>query len=70
MQSRSILHSASANLNESMFYYLIYLKMNFEVEKKQINLLNLHPILVFAMANLYQIILEKRWSDGESWPDE
>ena len=37
MQSRSILHSVSAYLNKDMFYYLIYLKVNFEVEKKKTN---------------------------------
>ena len=38
--------------------------------QKQISLVNLHPTLFLrCVVNLDPIILEKRWIDGESWPN-
>ena len=52
-----------------LFYYFLYLKVNLDMEKKQISLVNLNQ-LYFAVVNLDPIILEKRWIDGESWPND
>ena len=51
-----------------LFYYFLYLKVNLNLEK--INQLGeSSPNFIFAVVNLDSIILEKRWIDGESWPN-
>ena len=48
-------------LNERAFYcfhYFLCLKVNLDLEKR-ISLVNLHPI-----------VTGKRWTDGESWPND
>ena len=41
----------------------------FRWDKKQISL-NLHPTLFSRCVNLDPIVMEKRWADGESWPND
>ena len=43
--------------------------MNLEVEKTN-HLGESSPNFIFAVVNLDPIILEKRWIDGESWPEK
>ena len=51
-----------------MFYYFIYLKVNLDLGR--INQIGKYsPNFIFKTVNLYQIVLEKRWTDRESWPD-
>ena len=52
-----------------LFYYFVYLKVNFDQEKKN-QLGESSPNFIFMAANLYPIILEKRWTFGESWPKD
>ena len=52
-----------------LFYYFLCLKVNLDLEK--INQLGeSSPNFIFAVVNLGAIILEKRWIDGESWPND
>ena len=49
------------------FYYFVYLKVNLDL--KLMNQLGESlPNFIFAVVNLDLIVLEKRWTDGESWP--
>ena len=51
------------------FYYFVYFKVNLDL--KWINQRGeSSPKLIFAMVNLDPIVLEKRWTDGESWPND
>ena len=51
-----------------LFYYFICFKANLDLEKTY-QLGESSPNLIFAVVNLDPIILEKRWIDGESWPN-
>ena len=51
-----------------LFYYFLCLKANLDLEKTN-QLDESSPNFVFAVVNLDPIILEKRWIDGESWPN-
>ena len=51
-----------------LFYYFLCLKVNLDLEKtNQLGESSLN--FIFAVVNLDPIILEKRWIDGESWPN-
>ena len=52
-----------------LFYYFIYFKVNLDLEKTN-QLGESSPNFIFAVVNLDPIILEKRWIDGESWPND
>ena len=58
-------------LKERAFYCFnyLYLKVNLDVEKTN-QLGESSPNLIFAVVNLDPVILEKRWIDGESWPND
>ena len=43
--------------------------MNLDLEKAN-QLSESTPKFIFAVVNLDPIILEKRWIDGESWPND
>ena len=51
-----------------LFYYLLCLKVNLDLEKTN-QLGESSPNFIFTVVNLDPIILEKRWIDGESWPN-
>ena len=51
-----------------LFYYFLCLKANLGLEKTN-QLGESSPNFIFAVVNLDSIILEKRWIDGESWPN-
>ena len=51
-----------------LFYYCAYLKVNLDLEKTN-QLGESSPNLIFATVNLDPIVIEKRWTDGESWPN-
>ena len=58
-------------LNEQAFYcfiILFYLKVNLDLEKTN-QLGKSSPIFIFTAVNLDPIVIEKRWTDGESWPN-
>ena len=52
-----------------LFYYFLFLKANLDLEKTN-QLGESSPNFIFAVVNLDPIILEKRWIDGESWPND
>ena len=52
-----------------LFYYFLCLKANLDLEKTN-QLDESSPNFIFAVVNLDPIILEKRWIDGESWPND
>ena len=52
-----------------LFYYILYLKVNLDIEKTN-RLGESSPNFIFAAMNLGPIILEKRWINGESWPND
>ena len=52
-----------------LFYYFLCLKANLGLEKTN-QLGESSPNFIFAVVNLDPIILEKRWIDGESWPND
>ena len=52
-----------------LFYYFLCLKVNLALEKTN-QLGESSPNFIFAVVNLDTIILEKRWIDGESWPND
>ena len=52
-----------------LFYYFLCLKANLDLEKSN-PLGESSPNFIFAVVNLDPIILEKRWIDGESWPND
>ena len=53
-----------------LFYYFLYFKVNLDLEETN----QLGEFLIFnfnfAVVNLDPIIFEKRWIDGESWPND
>ena len=51
-----------------LFYYFLYFKVNLDLEKTN-HLGESSPNFIFAVVNLDPIILEMRWIDGESWPN-
>ena len=51
-----------------LFYHFLCLKANRDLEKTN-QLGESSPNFIFAVVNLDSIILEKRWIDGESWPN-
>ena len=52
-----------------LLYYFLYFKVNLDLEKTN-NLGESSPNFIFAVVNLDPIILENRWIDGESWPND
>ena len=52
-----------------LFNYFLCLKANLDLEKTN-QLGESSPNFIFAVVNLDPIILEKRWIDGESWPND
>ena len=52
-----------------LFYYFLCLKANLDLEKTNQFDESL-PNFIFAVVNLDLIILEKRWINGESWPND
>ena len=52
-----------------LFYYFLCLKANLDLEKTN-QLGESSPNFIFAVVNLDLIILEKWWTDGESWPND
>ena len=52
-----------------LFYYFVYFKVNLDQEKTN-QLGESSPNLIFVAVNLDPIVLEKRWTDGESWPND
>ena len=52
-----------------LFYHFVYLKENFDLEKTN-QLGESSPNFIFAAVNLDLIIIEKRWTDGESWDND
>ena len=51
-----------------LFYYFLCLKANCDLEKTN-QLSESSPNFIFTLVNLDPIIWEKRWIDGESWPN-
>ena len=51
-----------------LFCYFLYFKVNLHLEKTN-QLGKSSPNFIFAVVNLDPIILEMRWIDGESWPN-
>ena len=51
-----------------LFYYFLCLKANRDLEKTN-QLGESSPNFIFKVVNLDPIIWEKRWIDGESWPN-
>ena len=58
-------------LNERAFhcYYFVYLKVNLYLEKTN-QLGESSPNFIFMTNNLDPIVIEKRWTGGESWPND
>ena len=52
-----------------LFYYFLYFKVNLDLEKTN-QLGESSPNFIFAVVNLDPIILEMRWINGESWPND
>ena len=52
-----------------LFYYFLCLKANLDQEITN-QLGESSPNFIFTVVNLDPIILEKRWIDGESWPND
>ena len=52
-----------------LFYYFLYFKVNLDLEKTN-QLGESSPNFIFAVVNFDPIIFEKRWIDGESWPND
>ena len=51
------------------FYYFVYLKANLDLEKTN-QFGESSPNFIFAAVNLDPLVKEKRWTDGESWPND
>ena len=56
-------------LNERAFYNFLCFKVNLDLENTN-QLGESSPNFIFAVVNLDPTILEKRWIDGESWPND
>ena len=52
-----------------LFYCFLCLKVNLDLEKTN-QLGESSPNFIFTVVNLDPINLEKRWIDGESWPND
>ena len=52
-----------------LFYYFVYLKVNFDLEKTN-QFGESSPNFIFAALHLDLIVLEKRWTDSESEPKD
>ena len=52
-----------------LFYHFLYFKVNPDLEKTN-QLGESSPNFIFAVVNLDPIILEMRWINGESWPND
>ena len=52
-----------------LFYYFLCLEVNLDLEKTN-QLGESSPNFIFVVVNLDPMILEKRWIDGESWPND
>ena len=52
-----------------LLHYFLCLKANLDLEKTN-QLGESSPNFIFAVVNLDLIILEKRWIEGESWPND
>ena len=52
-----------------LLYHLFCLKVNLDLEKTN-QLGESSPNFIFPVVNLDPIILEKRWIDGEPWPND
>ena len=52
-----------------LFYHFLYFKVNLDLEKTN-QLGESSPNFIFVVVNLDPIILEMRWIDGESWPND
>ena len=62
-------------LNERVFYcfiifFILKWILTLKKTKKANNLGESSPNFIFAVVNLDPIILENRWIDGESWPND
>ena len=53
-----------------LFYYFLYFKVNLDLEKKNKSAWWSSLNFIFVVVKLDPIILEKRWIDGESWPND
>ena len=72
MNLHLIIFKAWVNLERTcvlLFYYFLCFKVNLDLETTN-QLGESSPNFVFAKVNLDPIILEKRWIDGESWPND
>ena len=52
-----------------LFYYFLCFKVNLDLENTN-QLGESSPNFILAVVNLDPIILEKKWIDGESWPND
>ena len=52
-----------------LFYHFVYLKVNLNLEKTN-QLGESSSNFTFMAVNLDPIVTEKRWIDGESWPND
>ena len=52
-----------------LFYYFLYSKVNLDLEETN-QFGESSPNFNFAVVNLDPIIFEKRWIDGETWPND
>ena len=52
-----------------LFYYFLYFEVNLDLEKTN-QLGESSPNFIFTVVNLDPIILEMRWINGESWPND
>ena len=50
-----------------LFYYFVYLEVNHDLEKNQFG--ESSPNFIFAAVKLDPIVIDKRWTYGESWPN-
>ena len=60
-------------LNENVLFCFIILLFESESwprKKKTNQLEKSSPNFIFVVVNLDPIVLEKRWTDGESWPND
>ena len=53
-----------------LFYYFLSVKVILDLEKKTNQLGESSPNLIFAAVNLEPTVMEKMWTDGESWPKD
>ena len=52
-----------------LFYYFVYLKVNLDLEKTN-QLGESSPNFIFVPVNLDPMVTERKWTDGESWPND